>query len=134
MKNTLYIICLLSFAIAGCNKTSTDKMADAAKTEVVDKLDPALAWRSQTPKPGEARPIQLGESNSFELDNGLKVIVVENHKLPRVSYQLSFRFYWGIFKYLRERNVWFFFDQAPRQTPGFDVGHSLQSIFQNGGV
>ena len=45
--------------------------------------------RSQPPKPGPAPKINLGEYNMFTLDNGLKVIVVENHKLPRVSFQLK---------------------------------------------
>ena len=56
---------------------------------MVDKVDPALAWRSKAPGAGEARPINLGDYTAFDLDNGLKVIVVENHKLPRVSYQLT---------------------------------------------
>ena len=45
--------------------------------------------RSQPPKPGPAPKINLGNYNMFSLDNGLKVIVVENHKLPRVSFQLT---------------------------------------------
>jgi zinc protease len=45
--------------------------------------------RSQVPTPGPAPVIQLGESQTFTLENGLKVIVVENHKLPRVSYRIS---------------------------------------------
>lgn len=45
--------------------------------------------RSQRPQPGPAPAIQLGEFESFTLDNGLKVIVVENHKVPVVSYQLT---------------------------------------------
>lgn len=45
--------------------------------------------RSVMPKPGEAPEINLGEFETFKLDNGLKVLVVENHKLPRVSARLS---------------------------------------------
>ncbi|NOQ25799.1 MAG: insulinase family protein [Bacteroidales bacterium] len=45
--------------------------------------------RSIQPKPGPAPEFKIGESKLFTLDNGLKVIVVENHKTPRVSYQLS---------------------------------------------
>jgi zinc protease len=45
--------------------------------------------RSQVPVAGPAPKIQLGDYQTFSLENGLKVIVVENHKLPRVSYQLS---------------------------------------------
>jgi len=45
--------------------------------------------RSKRPEPGAAKEIKIGESHKFTLDNGLKVIVVENHKVPRVSFQLS---------------------------------------------
>ncbi|RNL81916.1 insulinase family protein [Sinomicrobium pectinilyticum] len=45
--------------------------------------------RSRQPQPGPAPEIYLGTPNTFELENGLKVIVVENHKLPRVSYTLA---------------------------------------------
>ena len=45
--------------------------------------------RSKMPKPGPAPKIQLGVPDEFELSNGLKVLIVENHKLPRVSFNLS---------------------------------------------
>lgn len=45
--------------------------------------------RSQQPKPGPAPKINLQEPKTFDLNNGLKVMVVENHKLPRVSIQLT---------------------------------------------
>ena len=45
--------------------------------------------RTQPPKPGPAPTINLKEPVRFELNNGLKVMVVENHKLPRVSIQLT---------------------------------------------
>ncbi|MFZ6053299.1 M16 family metallopeptidase [Halocola ammonii] len=45
--------------------------------------------RTQAPEAGPAPEINLGDYSTFSLDNGLKVIVVENHKLPRVSYQLT---------------------------------------------
>jgi zinc protease len=45
--------------------------------------------RSQRPEPGPAPVIQLGEFESFELENGLKVIVVENRKVPVISFQLT---------------------------------------------
>jgi predicted Zn-dependent peptidase len=41
------------------------------------------------PKPGPAPIINIGKPQTFVLENGLKVMVVENHKLPRVSYSLS---------------------------------------------
>ncbi|GGD52140.1 M16 family metallopeptidase [Muriicola marianensis] len=45
--------------------------------------------RSKMPEPGPAPEINLDEPQRFELNNGLKVLVVENHKLPRVSIQLT---------------------------------------------
>ena len=45
--------------------------------------------RSIQPQPGPAPEFKIGEHKIFTLDNGLKVIVVENHKTPRVSYQLT---------------------------------------------
>ena len=44
--------------------------------------------RSQMPEPGPAPEINLKDPHSFELANGLKVMVVEDSKLPRVSIQL----------------------------------------------
>lgn len=44
--------------------------------------------RTTQPETGPVPEVDLGASKSFELKNGLKVIVVENHKLPRVSYSL----------------------------------------------
>ncbi|MEE4287426.1 MAG: pitrilysin family protein, partial [Mariniphaga sp.] len=45
--------------------------------------------RSQPPKPGPAPEVNIGDYNMFTLPNGLKVIVVENHKTPVISWQLS---------------------------------------------
>ncbi|MDX9694713.1 MAG: pitrilysin family protein [Bacteroidales bacterium] len=45
--------------------------------------------RSVKPQPGPAPEIKIGDYQSFTLENGLKVIVVENHKVPVVSYQLT---------------------------------------------
>jgi len=41
------------------------------------------------PKPGPAPKINIGKPQTFELPNGLKVLVVENNKLPRISYNLT---------------------------------------------
>ena len=45
--------------------------------------------RSQQPKPGPAPKISLEKPIEYELKNGLKILIVENHKLPRVSYNLT---------------------------------------------
>ena len=63
----------------------TPKVKDVATTTVQKQTD----FRSQAPKPAPAKPINMGTYEDFSLNNGLRVIVVENHKLPRVSFQLS---------------------------------------------
>ncbi|MBI9071249.1 MAG: insulinase family protein [Melioribacteraceae bacterium] len=51
--------------------------------EVVAQVD-----RSKQPEPGPAPEIQIGDYESFTLENGLKVFVVENDKLPKVTFRL----------------------------------------------
>lgn len=41
------------------------------------------------PSPGAAPIVQIKKPQSFVLKNGLKVMIVENHKLPRVSFTLT---------------------------------------------
>ncbi len=44
--------------------------------------------RKVAPKAGSAPKIQIGKATTTKLSNGLTVIVVENHKLPRVSFRV----------------------------------------------
>ncbi|MCH7399997.1 insulinase family protein [Belliella sp. DSM 107340] len=44
--------------------------------------------RSKLPEPGPAPEIRFGDAESFTLKNGLKVFVIQNNKLPRVTYSL----------------------------------------------
>lgn len=77
----IFLLFSISILLVQCGKKTTEAMT---------KVDaPDITWRSQAPAPSAPRPVALGSYHSFDLDNGLKVIVVENHKLPRVSYQLS---------------------------------------------
>ncbi|UYW00812.1 insulinase family protein [Flavobacterium agricola] len=41
------------------------------------------------PSPGPAPTVNVGKPVTFTLNNGLKVLIVENNKLPRVSYNLT---------------------------------------------
>lgn len=62
----------------------TQKVAEKSQPATRENID----FRSSPPVPAEAKPVNIGEYNQFKLDNGLTVIVVQNHKLPVVSYQL----------------------------------------------
>lgn len=78
--------------LGGC---ATTKNTNAIDNEVSQAVEPVATPvtqrgldRTKVPEPGPAPEIQLGEYESFTLDNGLKVFVVENRKLPRVAFSL----------------------------------------------
>lgn len=54
------------------------------------QLASAQVDRTKAPSAGPAPKIQVAKYESFTLKNGLKVFVVENHKLPVVAYDLVF--------------------------------------------
>jgi predicted Zn-dependent peptidase len=85
MKNRIIsIIAALIITIPLAAQVKKGKAVHPAQTPVVKEvLD-----RSIRPKGGPAPVIKIGEYQSFELPNGLKVFVVENHKIPRLSYSL----------------------------------------------
>ncbi len=56
----------------------------ALVTAVSAQLD-----RTTPPKPGPAPEVQIGDYEKFTLPNGLTVIVVENNKVPVVSYSMT---------------------------------------------
>ena len=69
---------------------SEDKMDQAVNkaAEMKDKMADANDFRKNAPKPAPAPKIEIDSADNFNLSNGLKVFVVENHKLPRVSFQI----------------------------------------------
>ena len=69
MKNRIYLLLAVLFTFGSIN----------------GQVD-----RSQQPKQGPAPKITLDQPVEFELENGLQVLLVENHKLPRVSMNLAF--------------------------------------------
>ncbi len=48
--------------------------------------------RTKMPEPGPAPTIKIGDAQTFTLNNGLQVFVVENHKLPEVSFSVIFNY------------------------------------------
>ena len=80
MNRILIYICV--FLIVSCTNTKTTTNSGESVLTTT-KLD-----RSQPPKAGPAPEIKIGEYQSFKLDNGLNVYVVENSKLPRVAFSL----------------------------------------------
>ncbi len=81
-KNIIITILVISAFLPSFITAQTKTSANSGAQK--EKLD-----RSIRPQPGPAPVINIGEYSSFTLDNGLKVFVVENHKIPRVSYSLT---------------------------------------------
>lgn len=89
-----FIASLIIFS--GCSKklqvpASDEAVAVVDDAAVVTKKLQSESFRATPPTPAAARKIEMGNFDQFELDNGLTVIVVENHKLPRVSYQIRLK-------------------------------------------
>ncbi len=77
MKTKIITILILTLLVVSCSSTKSGKQS-------MKKFD-----RNIQPTPGPAPKINLGQPQTFTLANGLKVLVVENHKLPRVSASLT---------------------------------------------
>lgn len=100
MKNLSYFILAFSLLVASCTPKSGGKVGStppppptpstpavgASKAPQIPL--PTGDVRKKSPAPGSAPKVQIGKAETFTLDNGLTVILVENHKLPKVSYRV----------------------------------------------
>lgn len=82
----LMALLILAACTPKASTTMADKVDMADKT--MDKVETMVDFRAKAPTAGPAPEINIGDFQDFKLDNGLQVVLVENHKLPRVSYQL----------------------------------------------
>ncbi|OYQ31958.1 peptidase M16 [Flavobacterium cyanobacteriorum] len=78
MKKVIYLL-------AGMFITITMQAQDKTKSLTVNRQE----QERPMPKPGPTPKVNVGKPQTFTLKNGLKVLVVENNKLPRVSYTLT---------------------------------------------
>ncbi|MBK6994394.1 MAG: hypothetical protein IPH31_05525 [Lewinellaceae bacterium] len=98
MKKILFSIISISLLLAACSpkaadKTSSTKPAPSPTPTVSASKAPKIPLptgdvRKNAPAPGNAPMVQIGKAETFKLENGLTVILVENHKLPKVSYRI----------------------------------------------
>lgn len=61
-----------------------------AATLLIPAVMTAQVDRTKAPPAGPAPEVHLGDHKSFLLDNGMRVIIVENHKIPIVTAQVRF--------------------------------------------
>lgn len=75
--------------LAVCCLASLVALAGSIESDVfAQKRRPASdsqTWRRVPPKPGRPRPLKLPLTREVELDNGLKLVVVEDHRTPMVT-------------------------------------------------
>ncbi len=95
MNKILFSIIGLSLLVAACSPKTGDKTSNtkpAPQAAAVSKAPeipmPVGDVRKMAPVAGTAPKIQIGKAETFKLANGLTVILVENHKLPKVSYRV----------------------------------------------
>ena len=93
MKKILFFL-LLGVLFFQCTPKITDAVGDATDTvkDVVEDVTTTATnqetFRHSAPTPGAAPVIKVKDAANFTLDNGLKIIVAENNKLPVVSFQV----------------------------------------------
>ncbi len=91
-KVFVQIFAVALFFAAACTPKSGDKMSKTPTEKPAEKTTvipiPTGNVRANSPKPGSPPTINIGKAATFSLENGLKVILVENHKLPKVSFQI----------------------------------------------
>lgn len=80
------VFILLFTCLLVANLIAQDKSDSDRKSKLMDNGE---INRSMAPKAAKAKEIEFGTPQNFTLENGLKVFVVENHKLPKVSFQLT---------------------------------------------
>jgi predicted Zn-dependent peptidase len=86
ISSLLTITCLIGW---GQNKQTNNTKAGVKNSSATSVIKPEKLDRSKKPQPGPAPEIKLGKIESFTLSNGLKVFVVENHKLPKVAFSIE---------------------------------------------
>ena len=95
MKNLPILSLLAVLFFFACSPKTADvtKKSEDVKVDVpveeVTEVSQNAEFRKSMPAPGPAPKIQIGSYEEFVLENGLKVIVVENHKIPRVTFSLT---------------------------------------------
>ena len=83
MNKIIYSL-IFAFVLGSCTTTQVQNTENQPK---MNESAPGID-RSVRPTPGPAPKVNIGKPQTFTLDNGLKVMVVENNKLPRVSFNL----------------------------------------------
>jgi predicted Zn-dependent peptidase len=90
-RSLLVTLCLGAFVALACAKTPEEAIAPepvAPAAEPVAEVKEPEREYPEPPQAGDPKPVNFPDYQKFEVKNGLKVFVVENHEVPIVSAQL----------------------------------------------
>lgn len=85
----LAILLVVFNAIGFAQKTQGSKAAAQRKSRASQRQNISEAWRRQPPAPAPASPFKLPALREVKLDNGLTLVLIENHRVPMVSMTLG---------------------------------------------
>ncbi len=77
--------------IPGEKKIPAAPATPPAVEKTAQNVEAKVAWRKDAPRPGALPTAPLPKAQSFKLENGLTVYLVESHSLPLVAGQLVVR-------------------------------------------
>ena len=86
----IFLLLIIGVFLSQCTPKISD-VTTGVEEVVEDAVETVMtkeAFRNDPPVAGPAPVINVKDANNFTLDNGLKVIVSQNNKLPVVSFQV----------------------------------------------
>lgn len=86
MRNFIRLVS--SFLILVLWNACAPKTSSVVSTTSTPSLKVDQSFRAKVPEAGPSKPIAIGDYQEFSLDNGLRVILVENHKVPKINAQV----------------------------------------------
>lgn len=87
--NFFLFILVLLIASGVMSLTLAAQRQHSTKSQQQNKVLNQEAWRRYPPKPAPASPFHLPALREVKLDNGLTLVLIENHRVPMVSMSLG---------------------------------------------
>lgn len=78
-------IILLATLLASSDKGALADRGSANRLFAPDETGLSESWRKQAPKPGPGRPFNLPPARVSKLENGLTLVMIEDHRIPMIT-------------------------------------------------
>lgn len=90
-KLTLSLMATILVLASPASLLAQTESKTGSKTESKTKSVDAESWRAKPPELPEPRPFKLPEVETYRMDNGLEVKLVEDHRFPYVTAFIGFK-------------------------------------------